>query len=102
MSTTFRRYAPDQSLLLPPDVRAWLPEGHLAHHVSDLVDGLDLTAFYAAYAGDGRRNAPYAPRMVKVLLYAYATGCFRRGGLRGGWTARGETPRRTETGEAPG
>ena len=70
-------YAPDQSLLLPPDVRAWLPEGHLAHHVSDLVDGLDLTAFYAPYEGDGRRNAPYAPRMmVKVLLYAYATGVF--------------------------
>ena len=39
MSTTFRPYAPDQSLLLPPDVRAWLAEGHLAHHVSDLVDG---------------------------------------------------------------
>ena len=77
MSTTFRPYAPDQSLLLPPDVRAWLPEGHLAHHVSDLVDGLDLTAFYAPYEGDGRRNAPYAPRMmVKVLLYAYATGVF--------------------------
>ena len=70
MSTTFRRYAPDQSLLLPPDVRAWLPAGHLAHHVSDLIDGLDLTAFYGAYAGDGRRNAPYEPRMmVKVLLY---------------------------------
>ena len=52
-------------------------EGHLAHHVSDLVDGLDLTAFYALYEGDGRRNAPYEPRMmVKVLLYAYATGVF--------------------------
>lgn len=77
MSTTFRRYAPEQSLLLPPDVREWLPEGHLAHHISDLVDGLDLTAFYAPYEGDGRRNAPYAPRMmVKVLLYAYATGVF--------------------------
>ena len=77
MSTTFRPYAPDQSLLLPPDVREWLPEGHLAHHVSDLVDGLDLTAFYAPYEGDGRRNAPYEPRMmVKVLLYAYATGVF--------------------------
>ena len=61
MSTTFRPYAPDQSLLLPPDVREWLPEGHLAHHVSDLVDGLDLTAFYAPYEGDGRRNAPYDP-----------------------------------------
>ena len=82
MSTTFCRYAPDQSLLLPPDVRAWLPEGHLAHHVSDLVDGLDLTAFYAAYARDGRRNAPYEPRMmVKVLLYAYATGVFSSRGI---------------------
>ena len=77
MSTTFRPYVPDQSLLLPPDVREWLPEGHLAHHVSDLVDGLDLTAFYALYEGEGRRNAPYEPRMmVKVLLYAYATGVF--------------------------
>ena len=77
MSTTFRPYVPDQSLLLPPDVREWLPEGHLAHHVSDLVDGLDLTAFYALYEGDGRRNAAYEPRMmVKVLLYAYATGVF--------------------------
>ena len=59
MSTAFRPYAPDQSLLLPPDVREWLPEGHLAHHVSDLVDDLDLTAFYVPYEGDGRRNAPY-------------------------------------------
>ena len=58
-------------------MREWLPEGHWAHHVSDLVDGLDLTAFYAPYEGDGRRNAPYEPRMmVKVLLYAYATGVF--------------------------
>ena len=41
------------------------------------MDGLDLTAFYVPYEGDGRRNAPYAPRMmVKVLLYAYATGVF--------------------------
>ena len=82
MSTSFRGYAPDQSLLLPPDVRAWLPEGHLAHHVSDLVDGLDLTAFYAPYEGDGRRNAPYEPRMmVKVLIYAYATGVFSSRGV---------------------
>ena len=82
MATTFRPYAPDQMLLLPADLRAWLPEGHLAHHVSDLVDGLDLTAFYAPYAGNGRRNAPYEPRMmVKVLLYAYATGVFSSRGI---------------------
>ena len=82
MSTTFRPYEPDQMLLLPADLRAWLPEGHLAHHVSDLGDGLDLTAFYGPYEGDGRRNAPYAPRMmVKVLVYAYATGVFSSRGI---------------------
>ena len=77
MATTFRPCEPDQMLLLAPDARDWLPEGHFAHHVSDLVDGLDLTAFYAPYEGAGRRNAPYEPRMmVKVLLYGYATGVF--------------------------
>ena len=77
MPTTFRPYQPDQLLLLSPDLREWLPAGHLVHHVSDLVDALDLSAFYAPYEGDGRRNAPYEPTMmVKVLLYAYATGVF--------------------------
>ena len=55
MPTTFRPYCPDQSLLLPPNMKDWLPEGHLAHHVSDLVDDLDLAVFYAPYEGDGRR-----------------------------------------------
>ena len=59
MPTTFRAYQPDQPLLLPPDLQEWVPPGHLAHHVSDVVDALDLTAFYAPYEGDGRRNAPY-------------------------------------------
>ena len=73
MPTTFRPYQPDQSLLLPPDLRDWLPEGHLAHHVSDLVDGLDLTALYAPYAGDGRRKSPYeadeiTPEVARALL----------------------------------
>ena len=77
MPTTFRAYQPDQPLLLPPDLQEWVPPGHLAHHVSDVVDALDLTAFYAPDEGDGRRNAPYEPSMmVKVLIYAYATGTF--------------------------
>ena len=46
MPTTFRAYQPDQPLLLPPDLQEWVPPGHLAHHVSDVVDALDLTAFY--------------------------------------------------------
>ena len=82
MPTSFRPYQPDQGLLLPPDMRDWLPEGHLAHHVSDLVDGLDLAAFYAPYEGDGRRKSPYEPRMmVKVLIYGYSTGVFSSRGL---------------------
>ena len=82
MPTRFRPYHPDQGLLLPPDLRDWLPEGHLAHHVSDLVDGLDLTPFYTRYEGDGRRKSPYEPRMMlKVLIYGYATGVFSSRGL---------------------
>ena len=82
MPTTFRRYEPDQMLLLAPDLREWVGEGHLAHHVSDLVDSVDLSGFYAPYEGDGRRNAPYEPSMmVKVLIYAYATGVFSSRGI---------------------
>ena len=82
MPTRFRPYHPDQGLLLPPDLRDWLPAGHLVHHVGDLVDGLDLTAFYARYEGDGRRQSPYEPRMMlKVLIYGYATGVVSSRGL---------------------
>ncbi len=77
MPTTFRPYAPDQSLLFPASPRDWLPEGHLAFFIADTVAALDLTAFYAPYEGDGRRNQPFDPQMlVTVLLYAYATGTF--------------------------
>ena len=44
MLTTFRPYKPKQRLLLPPDLRDWLPKGHLAYHPCDLVDGLDVAA----------------------------------------------------------
>ena len=82
MPTRFRAYQPDQILLMPPKVRDWVPEGHLAQQVSDVVDSLDLSAFYAPYEGDGRRNAPYSPTMmVKVLIYGYATGVFSSRGI---------------------
>lgn len=77
MPTRFRAYQPDQRLLMPLTLQDWVPPGHLAHQVSDVVDKLDLSALYAPYAGDGRRNAPYSPTMmVKVLIYGYATGVF--------------------------
>src|SRR5437868_7759814 len=77
MPTTFRPCAPDQSLLFPPSPHDWLPEGHLAFFVADTVAALNLEAFYAPYAGDGRRNQPFDPQMMAtVLLYVYATGTF--------------------------
>lgn len=77
MPTTFRPYSPEQSLLLPPSPRDWLPENHLVHFVSDIVDQFDLTAFYKRYQGDGRRKQPYEPRMLlRVILYSYVTGTF--------------------------
>lgn len=76
MSKTFRSYTLNQRLLLPPDLREWLPEGHLALFVSDVVDALDLSAIFAVYEqGDGRGQPPYDPAlMVKLLVYAYCTG----------------------------
>ncbi len=74
---TFKPYDPDQLFLLPPALRDWLPEGHLALFLSDVVDhALDLTPILAAYeTGDGRGQPPYHPAlMVKLLLYAYCTG----------------------------
>ncbi len=43
----FRPYSPEQPLLWPPDLRDWLPEDHRVYTVSELVDALDLSAFYA-------------------------------------------------------
>ena len=70
-------YEPQQQALLPQALQDWLPEGHLAYFISDTVDSLDLQAFYARYEGGGSRNQPFHPAMmVKVLVYAYATGVF--------------------------
>jgi transposase len=70
-------YEPMQQMLLPEALQDWLPEGHLAYFISDTVDGLDLQAFHARYPGGGPRNQPFHPAMmVKVLVYAYATGVF--------------------------
>jgi transposase len=77
MSATYLPYDPQQMLLLPEAIQDWLPEGHLAHFISDTVDTLDLRAFHARYEQDGPRNQPFHPAMmVKVLLYGYATGVF--------------------------
>jgi transposase len=65
----------DQELLLPPSLREWLPQDHLAWFVLDAVEAMDLTAFLAGYRDDGWGRAAHEPTMmVALLVYAYAIG----------------------------
>jgi len=75
--TTFRfkPYCPDQNLLLPPDLKQWLPEGDLAYFIMDVVGELDLSPIYNFYSSSRCGQPPYNPRMmVSLILYAYGVG----------------------------
>lgn len=75
MRKTFRPYAPTQAFLLPPSPLEWLPEGHLALFILDLVDQLDLAPIYAHYERELRGYPPHDPQMmVALLLYGYCVG----------------------------
>ncbi len=75
MSKSFREYQPEQMLMMPPSLEDWLPEGHLARFISDVVGELDLSAIYQSYEKDGRGQAAYHPvMMVKLLFYGYCIG----------------------------
>lgn len=75
MSKQFRYYDLNQALLLPPSLHEWLPEGHLARFLNEVVDELDLSAIFKAYEKDGRGKAAYHPGMlVRLLLYGYCIG----------------------------
>jgi transposase len=76
-----KSFLPDdvnQSLLFPPSLHDWLPEGHLARFLVDVVSALDLRAIFASYEEkDGRGQSAYAPEMmIRLLLYGYATGVY--------------------------
>jgi transposase len=65
----------DQQMLMPPDMRQWLPPTHLVWFVIDSVAGIDLSSCYARHRDDGWGRAAYDPAMmVTLLLYAYAIG----------------------------
>jgi len=73
---TYRPYEPFQELMLPSNLQDWLPEGHLARFIHDVVDQMDLSGVFAVYEkGVGRGQPPYHPTMMaKLLIYGYCTG----------------------------
>lgn len=76
MAHEFRPYLLDQPRLMPEDLRAWLPDGHLALFLADVVAQLDLGPILRTYRG-GRGPRGYHPQMLlSVLLYGYCTGTF--------------------------
>ena len=75
MSVKFVECDRETQYLLPPSLQDWLPEGHLARFVVEIVEQLDLSSLKKSYAGRG--SQPYNPEMlVALLFYGYATGVF--------------------------
>jgi len=77
MGTTaqFKAYDLDQLLLLPPDMRQWLPQDDLVYFIIDIVNHLDLREILSSYDNSKGGQPAYHPRMmVALLLYAYCVG----------------------------
>ena len=65
----------NQMYLMPPSLKEWLPESHLAWFVMDAVEQMDLSVFYEKYRADGWGHCAYEPAMMlSLLLYAYSMG----------------------------
>ena len=74
ISRKYKPYDPNTSYLLPPNLRDWLPENHLAQFIIDTVNEFDLSEFYHPVK-TSRGQYPYDPKMlVSLLLYSYAIG----------------------------
>ncbi len=75
MAYNFLRGDREQPFLLPPDLRDWLPQDHLAWFVRDVTDQLDLAPFLRGYRADGHGHPAYHPKtLLGVLLYGYCVG----------------------------
>jgi len=82
MSTRFVTLDRDTPMLLPVDLRDWLPPDHIVHFILDSVETLNLQRFVVNVRGTGSEQYPPA-MMLPLLIYCYATGRFSSGD-RGG------------------
>jgi transposase len=75
VARSYRPVQREQGFLLPPDMREWLPEDHLAWLVLEIVEQLDRSALHARHPNSGAGRAAYDPDMLLALLiYAYCQG----------------------------
>jgi len=75
MAFAYRSVDRDQLFLLPPDMRDWLPEGHLVWFVLDVVERVDTSVLHDRHPNVGVGRQAYDPdMMLALLIYAYCTG----------------------------
>ena len=75
MPNPFKTFDRDTPFLFPPSVQEWLPEGHLARFITDIVERLDTHSLVNAYSNSG--SQAYHPNMLlSLLFYGYSTGTF--------------------------
>jgi transposase len=73
MANSYRPVDRDQAFLLPPNLADWLPDGHLAWFLIEVVAEMDTSGFHSKRVRAGQGRAAYDPDMlVTLLLYAYA------------------------------
>lgn len=75
MAYNFKTVDRETDYLLPPSLRDWLPDGHLAWFIVDAVEAMDISEFYRGYRVDGCGQSAYDPQaMVCLFLYSYCIG----------------------------
>lgn len=75
MANNYIRCDREQQYLLPVDVRDWLPQGHLARFILEVVPELDTSTFHEVHPKGGPGRCAYDPdMMVALLLYSYSQG----------------------------
>ena len=80
MAARFVRVDRDTQLLMPPDMRGWVPQNHLSHFILEAVEGFDTRSAKVNHRGSG--DAQYPPTMMLALLiYSYSSGVFSSRGI---------------------
>jgi len=75
MPAKFVQINRDTPMLLPPDLRDWVPDDDLVHFVIEAVDRLPLDIFQINHRGTGSKQYP-PHTMLALLIYCYANGIF--------------------------
>ena len=75
MASRLKNIDRNTPMLLPPDLRSWVPENHIVHFILDAASSLDLSEFHINHRGTGSRQYP-PEMMLALLIYCYSTGRF--------------------------